>query len=149
MPSWIGLKFANLGQNNQILCENREKLENICSIYKWWVNGVKLCKGEIHHLTKYISYDVGLNMSQISLWVKIVKFHAKNRKKNWKQCRIRICLCISVKFCTVLVHKFSKDIIYDIKLNMSKLANMGQNNHSVNKCKKFENICSILFCALV
>ena len=67
MPSRIGLKFANLGQNNQILCENREKLENICSIYMWWVNGVKLCKGEIQNLTKCISYDVGLNMSQIRL----------------------------------------------------------------------------------
>ena len=26
-------KFANFGQNNQILYKNREKLENICNIY--------------------------------------------------------------------------------------------------------------------
>ena len=42
MRSWKGIKFANVGQNIQILFENREKLENIFSIYMWGGNGVKL-----------------------------------------------------------------------------------------------------------
>ena len=33
-------KFSNLGQNKQILYKNREKLENIHSIYIWGSNGV-------------------------------------------------------------------------------------------------------------
>ena len=33
MQNRIGLKLANLGQNNQILWKNYETLENICSIY--------------------------------------------------------------------------------------------------------------------
>ena len=64
-PGWIGLKSENLEQNNQILYKNRDKLENICSIYILGSNGVKVCTGVLHYLAKYISYDVWLNMSKI------------------------------------------------------------------------------------
>ena len=125
----IGLKFANLGQNIQILFENREKLENICSIYMWGENGVKLCTGVLHNLTKYINYYVGFNMSQIIFRGKIFKFHAKIAKMDSIVVYdIHICSCISVKFCTVLVHKFPKDIIYDIKLKRSRISNFEANN---------------------
>ena len=39
--------------------------------------------------------------------------------------RIRISLCISVKVCTVGFHKIFKDIIYDVKLIMSKISKFG------------------------
>ena len=66
----------------------------------------------------------GLTCPKLYFWGKIFKFHAKIAK-NGKHCRIHICSCISVKFCTVLVHKFSKDIINDIKLNRSKISKFG------------------------
>ena len=144
MRSWICIKFTNFGQNIQILFENREKMENICSIYMWEENGVKLCTGVLHNLTKYINYYVWLNMSQIRLLGQNIQISCKNRR-NGKHCRIHI----SVKFCTVLVHKFSKDIIYDIKLNRSKISKWDKTIILWMKCKKLENICSILFYALV
>ena len=122
MQSWIGLKFANLGQNNQILYKNREKMENICSIYIWGSNVVKVCTGVLLYLAKYISFDVWLNMPKIKHFLgKYNQISCKNRKNLGKNRRICICLCIRVKFCTVVVHKFSKDIIYDIKLDWSKI----------------------------
>ena len=86
MQSWIGLKFANLGQNIQILFENRDKLENICSIYMWGENGVKLSTGILHNLIKYINYYVGFNMSQIILLGQDIQISCKNRKngQHWR-----------------------------------------------------------------
>ena len=94
MRSWIGIKFANFGKNIQILFEYREKLENICSIYMWGENGVKLCTGVLHNLTKYINYYVSFNMSQIRLLGQNIKILCKNCKKG-KHCRFHICSCIS------------------------------------------------------
>ena len=136
MPSWIGLKFANLGQNNQILYKNREKFEKICSIYIWRSNGVKICAGVPHYLAKYISYDVWLNMSKIKhVLGKYSNFMQKSQEFGKKNRRICICLCIRVKLCTVVGYKFSKDIIYDFNLDWSKISqflekysNLGQNN---------------------
>ena len=52
-------------------------MENICSIYMWEENGVKLCTGVLHNLTKYINYYVWLNMSQIRLLVQNIQISCK------------------------------------------------------------------------
>ena len=78
MPCYIGLTLANF-QNNHILCNNREKLESICSICICIVGAtvtvhqffcillvfkdqmvVKFGKGILHNLTKHINCDFGL-----------------------------------------------------------------------------------------
>ena len=72
------------------------------------------------------------------------QFSCKKRKKMKNICHIHICLCIGIKFCTMVVHKLSKDIIFDAKLKRYKIANLGQNNLILYKnCEKLENICSI------
>ena len=40
-------------------------------------------------------------------------------------CHIRICLCLVVNFCKIVVHKVSKDIIYDAKLKRYKICIFG------------------------
>ena len=67
---------------------------------------------------------------KLDFWGKIVKFHAKKTQKmeSIVVYDIHICSCISIKFCTMLIHKFSKDIIYDIKLKKSKISKFGANN---------------------
>ena len=65
LPSWNGIKFANL-QNNQILYKNRENLENICIIYILGSSDVKVCTVVVHKFSKDIIYDFKLNMSKIS-----------------------------------------------------------------------------------
>ena len=49
----------------------------------------------------------------------------KNRENLENICSIYIWGSSGVKVCTVVVHKFSKDIIYDFKLNMSKISQFG------------------------
>ena len=49
----------------------------------------------------------------------------KNREKLKNICNTYIWGSNGVKVCTVVVHKFSKDIIYDFKLNRSKISQFG------------------------
>ena len=120
-----------------------QKLENICSIYIWRSNGVKVCTGVLHYLAKYISYDFWFTMSKLNMFGENNQILSKNRKNLEKNRRICICLCIRVKVCTVVVHKFSKDIIYDFKLDwpkifqfLAKYSNLGQNNQIL--CIKYK-----------
>ena len=69
MSSWIGPKFdfffgGGGGEIVKILCKNREKLENICSIYICWYIGIKFCTVLVHILTKDIIYDTKLKKSK-------------------------------------------------------------------------------------
>ena len=92
MPSWIGLKFANLGQNNQILYKNREKLENICSIYIWGSNGVYVCTGVLNNLTIYVSYSMGLICPKLDILEQNSQIlFLKKAPEIGKNCRIHIC----------------------------------------------------------
>ena len=50
MPGIIYPKLDILGQNSQIWCKNRKKLENICHIRNCFCIGVKLCKTVDHKL---------------------------------------------------------------------------------------------------
>ena len=71
MPCHKGLTIANSGQNNQILCNNREKIENISSICFSGSNDVKVYTLVLHNSTTHINYNVGLNMSQTRhFWAK-------------------------------------------------------------------------------
>ena len=54
IPSCIGQDFTILGQNSQILCKNREKLENIISMHICWWIGTKVCNVVLHIITKNI-----------------------------------------------------------------------------------------------
>ena len=80
----------------------------------------------------------GLICPKLYFWGKIFKFHAKIAKMDSIVVYvIHICSCISVKFCTVLLHKFPKDIIFDIKLKRSKISKFGTNNcYNANKSNK-------------
>ena len=63
------------GKKVQILCKNREKLENISRIHNCWFIGLKFRTMVVHILIKDISYDIRLNKSTISqFWGKIFKF---------------------------------------------------------------------------
>ena len=55
------------------------------------------------------------------------QFSSKKRKKWENICHIHICLCIGMKFCT-MVDRFinhSKDITYDAKLKRYKICKFG------------------------
>ena len=80
MPSWIGIKFANLGQNNQIPYKNWEKLENICSIYIWGSNGVKVCTGYYITLQNILAMMSGLICPKWNMFGENNQILCKNRK---------------------------------------------------------------------
>ena len=86
MRSWTGIKFANLGQNLQILFENCDELENICSIYMLGENCVKLWTGVLHNITKYINFKI----SQIRLLGQNIQISYKNRKKKMESIVVSI-----------------------------------------------------------
>ena len=71
MPGVIYPKLDILGQNSQIWCKNRKKLENICHIRNCWCICVKLCKAVDRKLEKALINYAKLNRS------KICKFGAK------------------------------------------------------------------------
>ena len=52
------------GKIVKILCKNREKLENICSIHICWYIGIKFCTVVVHILNKDIIYNTKLNKSK-------------------------------------------------------------------------------------
>ena len=59
----------------KILCKNREKWENICSIHICWYIGIKLCTIVVHILNKDIIYYTKLKKSKnLPFWGKIFKF---------------------------------------------------------------------------
>ena len=65
----------------------------------------------------------------------------QKHKKLENICHTPIYLGIGVNFCTVVVHKLAKDIIYDAELNSLKFSNLGQNNKILYKNReKLENI---------
>ena len=48
----------------KIMCKNREKLENICSIHICWYIGIKFCTVVVHILNKDNLYDTKLKKSK-------------------------------------------------------------------------------------
>ena len=79
---------------------------------------IKFCIVVDHDLTNDFSHNS--KVPKIAILGKIVQIMWKNREKWENISRIHICLCIGMKFCTVVVHILIKDISYDIRLNKSK-----------------------------
>ena len=100
-------KLCKFGQNNQILCKNREKLENSCSISILGSNGVNFHTGVLHNLTRYISYAIWIYISQI--FGQNSESLCKNRKKfrkKWSCPYLRSADNVGRPYCCCVVFSF-------------------------------------------
>ena len=84
--------------------------------------GVKFRTGVLYNLTRYISYDIVLYMSQIKPFLgKIIKLYAKKSKEIGKYLSFpHLCMhTVGAKFCTMVVRELSYEKVYDAKPNKS------------------------------
>ena len=72
----------------------------------------------------FISYDTMHNMSPFRHFRAILSHFMQKSQETVNIGHIRICLCIGVELCTVMVRKLSKDIMNYVKLNRSTICKL-------------------------